>query len=326
MKTASLIAFVILAPLVHAQPKYRAINLGVLPGTHVCVGGALNNLNQVVGRCRLTDGSNTVAFVWTQATGMQSIATGFYPAAINDSGVVVGIGFGGIPAKWTAISGVQMLQGLPSGHGAANSVNASGYVAGTYINSAGTFAFLWNPNGTHQEVPLVNLYPQFAAVNDSGTIVGMAGVTPSSNSSTVGFEWTPSSGLQTFQAVPDTDRTLVAGINNQTIVGAFYDQRGHTRAFVMSLGGQGRQLEGLGCTALSVNSSGQIVGSCGDIAGRAMLWQPDGTRLTIRTLLVNNVGIFLPFAYAINNLGAIGATNFDGKPESLATFLLVPVQ
>jgi probable HAF family extracellular repeat protein len=134
----------------------RFKGLGFPQGETLSVGMAINNHNQVVGRC----GASAVACSWSRATGMQSLGVlkgGSSSAAqgVNDSGQVVGwsscSGTCGIHAfLWTSRKGMQDLNNLiPPNSGwtlmYANGINKAGQITGSGTCTCGATGFLLTP-------------------------------------------------------------------------------------------------------------------------------------------------------------------------------------
>lgn len=84
---------------VYWTPDHVMHEIGELPGLPNCEALAVNDLGQIVGSCTTLAGPRQRAFIFDEQRGIRPLGTtkpkldgDFYPAAINNSGVVVGHG------------------------------------------------------------------------------------------------------------------------------------------------------------------------------------------------------------------------------------------
>lgn len=152
----------------------------------------INSLGHVVGT--YTQGTQSGAFIYTDARGLQSIPTlGVQTAtalAINDHDQVVGSARTpsgvGVPYVWSPTTGIQPIDSLGGSWATAHAINNSGQVVGygfptgnpTIPSQFGpptpvVHAFYWDPQfGTIDLNPAGWIYSSAVAINASGQILG----------------------------------------------------------------------------------------------------------------------------------------------------------
>jgi len=118
-----------------------ATDLGFLPSSgNYSRGNGINDAGEVVGHSGPSlDTSNTRAFIWDAANGMQDLGTlgGQFAKAfsINNSGMVTGeaqVGFGTFHAfLWDAANGMRDIGTIGGNTSSGAFINANGHVAGT---------------------------------------------------------------------------------------------------------------------------------------------------------------------------------------------------
>lgn len=147
-----LLALLLSAPNLFAQPKYTIQDLGSLAGAPACAATAISPSGQVTGYCTAAGGSPvsaspTRAFVYSNGVMKdlgQSPQPTVVPTAINDSGLIAGTfininlfsGFTVAPFVYQNGS-IQTLAGVPSDFVPFGLTN-SGQIAGTRVTVQGT--------------------------------------------------------------------------------------------------------------------------------------------------------------------------------------------
>ena len=180
-----------------AVPQYQFIDLGTLGGENSAA-TALNDKRQIVGWSTSTEESDCLGtgglqpcrkgFVWYQSelttiSGLSDGVDQLIPAAISDSGVIVGkqhdyrqetnqIESHTLPIKWQ--QGYTELLPIPEGSiGAALDVNAQGEIIGWYQHEGNTQRIaLWSGNQLLDILPDEHLSRRGIAINSSGWIAG----------------------------------------------------------------------------------------------------------------------------------------------------------
>jgi len=231
------------------SPTGAVTDVGTLGGTYG-VGFGINNLKQIVGQSTTAGDAQTKAFIWSEATGMQSLPSlglGIQDRAyaINDNSEVVGFSCLGSECigdyhafRWTQSGGIHDLGTLPGGtETIANAINAVGHIVGSVNFSDGSArAFLWTP----------------------GT--GMR-------------ELAPNSGLKNYgaSAINNSDQVIGSFLNST-------DGEGHAFSWTSGTGIEDLgTLEGGWSEALAINDSGDIVGfgrNAAQTDGFELIWRP----------------------------------------------------
>jgi probable HAF family extracellular repeat protein len=249
-----------------------ALNLGGQPSTAV----ALNQNGQVVGKSRTAAGG-TDAFSWTAAGGMVAIG-GFFPVAVNDSGLVAGA-VGPHAGAWSSSGGLVDLGTLPGDDSStAMFVSANGEIVGTSSANGNPHVFAWTAGGGM--VNIGNLGGGFinpVAVNASGQIVGYGSTT--GNLATHAFSWAPGGTIQDLGTLGGSDTRAVA-VNSSGVVVGQGSLTGDTavHAFAWTASGGIVDLGTLGGTVsipADINDNGRVTGSAalaGNTSSHAVVW------------------------------------------------------
>lgn len=322
-------------------PLYRVIDLGDFSGGgDVSVPTALNDTGKVVGwsaaRCGL-DPSCGHGFIWDMASGMLELpaptgATGpWFPHDINESGQVVGTAqlIPGDPFRavhWASpISSPTVLPTLPGYNDTAiaNAINDSGVVVGYLTNWVG--APIGGVEQGFQWTPSVGISPvgnptNFANdINNNGVIVGSYKSNPMAIAPTQPYLWDPLLGGRSLSAAGGSAQAIndlgqvVGMVAGSGIV--LWDSDGT----MIELGYLPGTDPNRGTGARDINNLGQVVGS---MTGHAFLWSIDLGLADLNDLLAPGSGWFLDSAIAINNLGEIVGTGFNGIASH--GFMLTP--
>jgi probable HAF family extracellular repeat protein len=212
---------------------FNKLDIGALPGGSFAAAYDINDAIQVVGQSEIAPLQDR-GFVWQKATGMQLIPS------FNGTGAT-----------------------------GANGINNSGQIVGWSATATGaTHAFLLS-GGSMTDLGTFGGSTSIAQkINDSGEIVGYAGITSISASQPYhAFRWTASTGLQDLGTLGGS-RSIAFDINGSgTIVGNSEIAPGVLHAFIYDplLGMQ--DLNSLSVTpgwtlqeARALNDKGQIVG------------------------------------------------------------------
>ena len=135
--------------------------------------GVSNGGHVVVGVSQHPDGTYE-AFRWTAATGMEGMGATIASACSADGSVIVGMGPGARPFRWTEESGVVVLPGWA---GPANDVSADGSVVVGHVGVGDLAynAFRWDESGGWEVLPAPEGAEATSAMGisaDSSAIVG----------------------------------------------------------------------------------------------------------------------------------------------------------
>lgn len=348
-------------------PSYQVTWLGFLDAAdNQSFATAINASGQVVGSSGLFHDTNSYndrsrGFVWSQQSGLTNLgqytvcatqpcytqdASGntwndyVNPAAISDSGTIVGMadGPGGYEHSflYTAALGMTAPLGLPIGfdsHAAGiNRLNeVVGYKTGTFN---GTFwsevGYVLKPDGSLTILPPVAgadvNYPY--KINDAGQAVGGAsyrlppdGINPPG---TITFSYRPAiwekdaSGQYAGRFLPGFDAiawSLALDVNAAGQIAGYMQLPDNYHAFLYSNGA----INDLGCgMAQGINAAGTVVGG-----GAAGFIYYQGQRYDLDALVANKAPTdTIAYANAINDAGwIVGSGLHDGKTEA---FVLIP--
>ena len=250
------------------------------PGATVTRAFGLNDHAEVVGTDNAMPGRhaflvNHGTYIPLDPAGVlgthNSVARG-----INNPGDIVGAYFGddGQEHGFLLRNGVLTTLDVPF-EGAigtqANDINSSGVIVGVWVDGAFTVHGFVYENGVyaHLDYPgSLDTYP--FGINPQGIIVGNW----DTDQSTVGHGFVFARGQIVSFDVPDAapDGTAANGINARgQIVGGFVGVDGNSHGF-LATGSSYTTLDcpgGTGTTAWSINSTGQIAGTC-NIAGQGV--------------------------------------------------------
>lgn len=313
-----------------AVSVYKVTDLGILsPGTTDTRANAINNLGQVVGRERGTDGAFH-SFVWENGTIRQLSELGYVDIvarSINDHGTIVGT------VDPTTV-GSDIEQGFiwtENGSGGYDGayygdypnslekyfrdINNNNQVAGNFVFSRGangvSQAYYWENNTTTLLPTLGGDVGVARAINDLTQLVGHVAKASDDRTTTAAFCQKDANGnfilqnLGTFGGL----QSSAFNINNVSqVVGQYTPVQGQTMPFLWENGIKtdlGR-LGGLVGNALGINNQTQIVGfsNTDTNVSHAVLWE-NGQIFDLNNLLVNGSGWQLTQATSINDKGQI---------------------
>lgn len=323
-------------PQIHAVlwQHGQITDLSALQGGYQSWAWAVNNRGQVVGSSAngTTDpysyfyfqifgsstGTQSRAFLWDKHTGMQDLGTlggpDAWAALVNERGQVAGISYtsftpnannatcapnapGQDPFFWEKDTGMIDMGTFGGTCGIANALNNRGQAAGqSYL--AGNLiahAFLWDKTAHPQMRDLGTLGGANAGalwLNDAGAVIGYADLPPNPPG--------------------------CAGVT--CVHHAFLWKHG----VMTDLGTIGTDP----CSrALSINSSGQIVGAtaagCGGPLTHGFLWQNGGPAIDLNTLVAPGSSLSLTTPVYINDSGEIVGNGVLSNGDTHA-FVLIP--
>jgi probable HAF family extracellular repeat protein len=302
---------------------------------------SLSEAGHIVGRGRteLFGLPTTVAFFWSDATGMVNLGTlpstpgrtpFSIPVAVNDRGEVAGSSSIGVVRvgeghafRWSQATGIVDLGTLPLPPGGRNrsdaaDMNAAGIIVGisetTSPDGVGTVqhATRWLPDNTVEDLgvlgdPTVRKFSEALAINDRGQVTGS-----SSNDANqrVAFLWEDGVGMQDLG-------TLSGNFSEGTLI----NERGHVagtngaRGFFWSLEtgmvDLGIVPDGIAVEPLDMNNTDQIVGRVfvdppGPARGNhAFLWTQQDGIMDLGAIAELPDGSIQGHAFAINDRGDI---------------------
>ena len=327
------LGLVIIRPAVAvADTGYAVEDLGVLPGDSSSVAWAINENGDVVGWSTGPTGSH--AFVYTDAAGMvalpglpnkpRSIARD-----INDAGVVVGSANAGGTDLGHAVvwsdGSVQDLGTLGTGaFSEAWGINNLGQVVGWSDTNGGSgltavHGFLYT-----QARGLVDLTPQSDSgsaydINDAGQVTGYRTALGGYHA----FRW-QQGAMEDLGVLPDFAHSFGRALNaSGQVAGNATSASGNSEHLFRSLEGGGLQdLGGQGehNVAFGINASGDVVGTRGQSATRAVLYTDAGGLQDLDTFIDPSLGWVLLGAHDVNDSGQIigyAFNNFTGQTHAV---------
>lgn len=231
---AALTAIVLSSPVLPISPAIAQecpFDVGTVRGGTFSFASAVNASGQVVGTSGTSDGALR-AYSWTQASGIQELATlggrSSGAGSVNPSGQIAGFSEDGQGVShavlWPQAGAMpQDLGTLPGGAG-AGPINDNGQVV---ISSAGGShgAFLWTIGSTPPGTPLHTLpgssgFIQVKALNASGQVIGQ---TDTAAGLRHGFSWTEAGGIVDLLSIGR---------------GCVFGQCVHSEAIAVNAGGQ----------------------------------------------------------------------------------------
>jgi hypothetical protein len=240
-----------------------------------------------------------------------------YVTAINNKNVVLGF--------YADVSGGHGLARFPGGKIASFSAPGTPDIYPDSINSGGQIAgnYGFDPQGLFRETAPAGFIPldlpgstpsssgNPIVINDSGFI---AGPYVDAAGNTHGFIAAPSGKLSTIDA-PDSTYTYATCINaGGSVTGIYDDSSYNSHAFVRSPDGQWVSFDvpggnfGFFPPPLSINNSGQVVGSYFDTMTQGFLWQSGSSLVTF-----NVAGAAGTWPAGINSSGTIAGSYQDSS-------------
>ena len=205
-------------------------NKTILPlptGTSFSLARAINDGDQIVGECWM--GSSQVSnYITLWNPGADPIVLGEGCGnAINSNGGIAGStkDEGGAHRAfcWTSGGGMMTLAGGLSSEGVG--LNNAGEVVGSIVDSAGTWACVWNAEGTLSLLTNLpgTLSSTAGAINSSGTIVGTCNTTAGS----FAVLWQPDGSIVSLGELPGHSGSAAYGISDDGwIAGCSLDSAG----------------------------------------------------------------------------------------------------
>lgn len=269
-----------------------AVDAGILnpSGAH----GISANGDYIVG-AYTTAGNATHAFRWSSSSGPVDLGANSHAASAvsADGSVVVGTTAGssfGNAYRWTAGTGVQILQGL-SGYAQANDISSDGSViVGAYQPTYGTSdsrAFRWTA-GTGM-VSLGTIAGAGGPFSLATAVSADGAVIVGTSDSAIGqqaFRWTTSTGMQGLGLLSNAITTAIAVSSNGNVIVGYAQVGGQQdyRAFRWDatsgiqyiadiLQGAGVDLTGISLTnAVGISSDGSTIVGQGSAHGNSAGW------------------------------------------------------
>lgn len=332
--------------------KYTVTDLGTLGGTE-SFAYAMNDSGQVVGYARYAGDTAGGPFLWSNGemvdlNALYGIGPGYYVAmaqGINNLGHIVGNTADG--SAFILSEGVITDLGAFGGaYASALGINNTGQAVGYYALPYGHHrAFLYKDGSITELGPFGNEAISVAvAINDSGTIVGLA--TDSYTVSSRAFLY--SNGVMTDISPFGSRESYAKDINNHgQVAGEYLSHGGPFHCFVRSerlitdLG----TLAGIDCSAHAINDQGEVVGSSPAFVGteiycdyetgmcyeypvyswHAFLYK-NKRMIDLNTVIPRDSGWELTWAHDINNRGQIvGYGTVKSVASVYRAFLLSPV-
>jgi probable HAF family extracellular repeat protein len=324
----ALVFGLLLVPRATAQSAYTVDDLGVLAGDSSSIAWAINANGDVVGWS--TGPAGTRAFVFTTAGGMTALpGLPLRPRTIardiNDAGDIVGsANAGGVDLGHAVLwknGSVMDLGTLGTGsYSEAWGINNLGQVVGWSYTNGGSFgvhAFLYTGK-------LVDLTPTsdtaYATdINDAGQVTGYKTALGGYHA----FRWQGGAFVD-FGVLPGFGDSFGWAINGAGVVsGSSATGSGNSERFVRSTAaGSLEDLGGVGehNVAQGINISGDVVGTAGLSAKRAIRYTDAHGLQDLNTLIDPSLGWVLLAANDINDAGQIvgyAFNNFTGQTHAV---------
>jgi probable HAF family extracellular repeat protein len=275
----------------------------------------INEAGQVVGSAASASGLPH-AFLWDDGVGTDLGTLGGPTSTangLNEAGQVVG-GSRVSSSNFTNDAFV-WENGVMSGLGflkdpSAGAINEAGQVVGSFHRDPVPpsqvevrWAFLWE-NGVAR-----SLFEGFAAdINETGLV---AGAWESSRGYPVAAIWDAASGPRELGVLPGGLLSEAYGIN----------EAGHVVGWSESFtGNNGFLWDGSQMIDLGVNTVGADINNAGTIVGGSNIWV-NGVRSDLNSLVVENFGLTVVGANAINEAGQIAGIAYDAQGRAHAVLL-----
>jgi probable HAF family extracellular repeat protein len=263
-------------------------------------GQGLNNLGQVIGSSSSAELMYGAPFRWsagsmTDLKFLPGDTTTAFVHAINDAGVVVGE-----TNQVGCIFESGTVTDIPLVDGPANDINQAGHIVGGTMYPLRE-AWFYDGSATMLGMLPGGMWSMAQALNDSDVVVGTV---QDSQYVHHPFRWTAATGMVALPVPADATDCYALDITNAgAIVGYCHigasDQAIAWQDTVMT------RLEGPGTRFLAANNIGLTLGTVN--------WQPTiwngATPFLIQSALVDNCGVRLGAASALNDVGQIAGTD-----------------
>jgi hypothetical protein len=289
--------------------------------SHFLIPKAINNNGVATAQLQTPDGLFPVELSGGQIIALGDGTTQGFPAAINDSGVIVGTNFypdGSSKAVVYAPGSSTELN-----DGAAWDIDESG----TIVGSVNNVAAYWPQGGAPLALPFPadEASAQVLAINENGFMVGTAAdhAVAWSNGQVVNAWYAPENASSQLVAIDVNDAGVIAG----EIISPSSDAAEQSRPIHKPVTWNEMQPKSLqmaagetSCEVYAINNQGWIAGDCGlDDAQHAVIWV-DGALVEVDPLLGD--GWKSAVATDVNDQGQIIGQGFLNGV--VTTFILTP--
>ena len=304
-----------------AGPLYSVVDLGNLGGTQMTA-WSVNNSGVV--------------------TGFGTTAAGGTSGFLYDTGVLYGIGVGGLDTKAYGVNAngkavvnantngyvydngaLQQLPGLGGTTVTATAINDSGQVVGMATTGSGAArAFLFSlANMQNLGVLAGGNWSAAYGVNGAGVVAGYG---DTAGGAFHGFVWTAGGGMADIGTLGGANSYAMNVNSGGVVTGHAQTSSGYLHAFVKAGGG----LQDLGTLgggnsyAYGINGAGNVVGYSNTVGGDHAFVYAGGRLWDLNSSLTGGGGWTLTNAYGVNDVGQIvGSGLYQGAEHA---FLLNP--